>query len=181
MPNWIFNIMWVSGPPEDVDCFVAVASTPTDLTRAWSTPRMERHYLDGRRKVDARDLKSEILSFEHFLPTQRKKHRSLMAARRDTSWLPWRLEHWGTKWDANWPWFKRVYRTRARYEFHTAWDAPIYWVRTVSLQYPTLLFRMRIYAQYAQAHIAFRRGVFYRVIDGRLRRGKLQFYPRCFI
>jgi Ferredoxin-like domain in Api92-like protein len=77
------------------------------------------------------------LSFETITPTPQEFLKS--------GWYEWRIEHWGTKWDAE---FEdvgeplRIRRTRATYVFLTAWSPPIEWLRLASEAYPELIFRL---------------------------------------
>lgn len=77
------------------------------------------------------------LSFETIAPTPQELLKS--------GWYEWRIEHWGTKWDAEFEDIGeplRVRRTRATYVFLTAWGPPVEWLRRASEAYPELVFRL---------------------------------------
>jgi len=77
------------------------------------------------------------LSFEGIAPTPPE----LM----DEGWYEWRIEHWGTKWDADFYFgnaSSRITRRKATYVFYTAWGPPLEWLAYASKQHPTLNFRL---------------------------------------
>jgi hypothetical protein len=77
------------------------------------------------------------LSFETIAPTPQELLKS--------GWYEWRIEHWGTKWDAEFDDIGeplRIRRTRATYVFLTAWAPPIEWLGPASEAYPELIFRL---------------------------------------
>ena len=60
-------------------------------------------------------------------------------------WYEWRIEHWGTKWDAEFEDVTeplRVRRTRATYVFLTVFGPPVAWIERVGEVYPALIFRL---------------------------------------
>ena len=77
------------------------------------------------------------LSFETIAPTPAELLKQ--------GWYEWRIEHWGTKWDAEFEDVTeplRVRRTRATYVFLTAWGPPVEWLRPASEAFPELTFRL---------------------------------------
>ena len=60
-------------------------------------------------------------------------------------WYEWRIEHWGTKWDAEFEDVTeplRVRRTRATYVFLTVFGPPVAWIERASEAFPALIFRL---------------------------------------
>jgi Api92-like protein with ferredoxin domain len=77
------------------------------------------------------------LSFETIAPTP--------AELLNKGWYEWRIEHWGTKWDAEFEDVTeplRIRLTRATFVFLTAWTAPVEWLGLASKAYPELTFRL---------------------------------------
>lgn len=52
----------------------------------------------------------------------------------------WRIENWGTKWNATDPTLKRINDVKIIFEFDTAWDPSIPVTLTLSSMYPDLIF-----------------------------------------
>jgi hypothetical protein len=60
-------------------------------------------------------------------------------------WYEWRIENWGTKWDAEFEDVAeplRIRRTRATYVFVTEFGPPVAWIERASGAYPALTFRL---------------------------------------
>ena len=60
-------------------------------------------------------------------------------------WYEWRIEHWGTKWDAEFEDVTeplRVRRTRATYVFVTEFAPPVAWIERASEAFAALTFRL---------------------------------------
>ncbi|HEY7149910.1 MAG TPA: hypothetical protein VH420_10745 [Gaiellaceae bacterium] len=77
------------------------------------------------------------LSFETIAPTP--------AALLKEGWYEWRIEHWGTKWDAEFEDVTeplRVRRTRATYVFLTAFAPATAWIERAGEEFPALTFRL---------------------------------------
>jgi hypothetical protein len=77
------------------------------------------------------------LSFETLAPTPEELLKR--------GWYEWRIEHWGTKWDAEFEDVAeplQIRRTRATYVFLTAWSPPAEWLLPASEAYPELTFRL---------------------------------------
>jgi hypothetical protein len=77
------------------------------------------------------------LSFETIAPTPGNLLKE--------GWYEWRIEHWGTKWDAEFEDITEplsVRRTRATYVFVTEFAPPVAWIERASEAYPALIFRL---------------------------------------
>ena len=77
------------------------------------------------------------LSFETIAPTPEDLLKE--------GWYEWRIEHWGTKWDAEFEDVTeplRIRRTRATYVFLTAFAPPVAWIERASEAFPALTFRL---------------------------------------
>jgi len=87
--------------------------------------------------VDRVRTDEQPLSFESIAPTP--------ADLLKEGWYEWRIEHWGTKWDAEFEDVTeplRIRRTRATYVFLTVWRPPVAWIERASEAYPALTFRL---------------------------------------
>ena len=60
-----------------------------------------------------------------------------------TSWYGWRIQHWGTKWNAYDQTVKENTGSSAVLEFYTAWNAPAPVVEKLAEQNPGIVFRHR--------------------------------------
>ena len=146
MPNWIQNRLTINGPEPDIDRFVTSAGTKPEtkiekdnINRLLTVGRIKK----ATRKDD-REWRTEILWFENLVPIPTKFPTKYNKQKEDERAYNWRLDNWGTKWSAYDAYAKRIYRTRIRYEFDTAWNAPLTWVKAVAKQYPNLQFFLKV-------------------------------------
>ena len=96
--------------------------------------------------VERVETDEQPLSFETIAPTPEDLLKE--------GWYEWRLEHWGTKWDAEFEDVTeplRVRRTRATYVFLTTFSPPVTWIEHVSEAFPGLTVRL----EYAAADGSF--------------------------
>ena len=87
--------------------------------------------------VECVQTDEQPLSFEAIAPTPEDLLKE--------GWYEWRIEHWGTKWDAEFEDVTeplRVRRTRATYVFLTAFVPPVAWIERASEAFPALTFRL---------------------------------------
>lgn len=113
MPNWCHNKMVVMGPPEQVQAFVAKASTP-----------------------------ETALTFEAHVPMPPEEELEAYRSDFAGGWYIWSITNWGTKWDAKVfgrPEWEMV-DTGAALDFETAWSPPLPWLVECSRQEPALSF-----------------------------------------
>lgn len=131
MPNWCDNRMTVEGPPDDVRAFVECVKDRSDAEHI------------------------QPISFERLVPTPPcstddevakllgRNSAGDMNYQGMPDWYWWRVEHWGTKWDACDA--RLTYEegaTEAEYYYNTAWAPPEQWVRTVATMFPNLRFTL---------------------------------------
>ena len=81
----------------------------------------------------------ESISFEKALPTP-SEHIGDNAIKdgKMPDWYAWRVENWGTKWDA----YDTCEWEGNSIKFFTAWSPPIAWLREIALKYPELSFQL---------------------------------------
>jgi len=125
MPNWSQNVLTVTGPSAELREFkhAVRAAEPDSET--------------GRRAV---------LDFSRHLPMPPGllADNGDLAAGRLPDWYAWRLEHWGTKWNAIWPTLRGTLRSgELRYRFQTAWTPPVEWLQFVAAAHPDLAFELQ--------------------------------------
>jgi hypothetical protein len=87
--------------------------------------------------VERVETEEQPLSFETIAPTPSDLLKE--------GWYDWRIEHWGTKWDAEFEDVTeplRVRRTRATYVFLTMFGPPVAWIERAGEAYPALTFRL---------------------------------------
>ena len=87
--------------------------------------------------VDQVQTDEQPLSFESLAPTPPDLLKE--------GWYEWRLEQWGTKWDAEFEDVTeplRVRRTRATYVFLTTFAPPVAWIERVSEAFTGLTVRL---------------------------------------
>ena len=113
MPNWVLNLLQLHGAPGPLERFIEETAG-----------------------------EHEVLTFERHLPTPRDllpPHTPSppLTPGGDARWRDWRVQHWGTKWDAMFAVASLdVEHGIAEYRFHTAWSPPDAWLREVSRRHP---------------------------------------------
>ena len=113
MPNWVFNNLHVEGDPKLIAEFKARASKPENLISGGTFERP--------------------LSFSNFIsPSPEVDY--------EKDWWGWRIENWGTKWEAHDCELTDDDKNFLGYKFDTAWDCPRNFFELVTSQYPKLEF-----------------------------------------
>lgn len=152
MPNWCHNTLTVKGEQNALSVFVEAAKLRRDVA--------EKLYAETVFVGDTKPELSEFadrrqmeqpLSFESFLPIPR-----------GVDWYEWCIEHWSTKWDANFNGLVMAIGAEGMdlaasamgrgvtitpevvvYKFDTAWSPPLLVVVAMSEQHPELEFVLR--------------------------------------
>lgn len=163
MPNWCNNYLTVEGDPkqlaefkskslvkanhgsfEDYDfTFEGLFPTPHELLEETAPS----HYSGDENDTEA------IKAF-------RAKMKDLEYKYDYTNWYDWRVNYWGTKWDASESHIIDESDGHITVEFDTAWSPPEMWVRYVSTLFPDLKFRL----SFTEPGMGFA-GVFYKTKD----------------
>lgn len=139
MPNWCSNTLAVHGPADAVKKFIddnkGIEVGPTF------------GLADGEYIITA-------LSFERALPTPRNEDGTLVgdgidirsAEKLDNYWYSWRMNNWGTKWDAAEASLdiqdNEDGTSTAYYNFETAWSPPEAWLEEVAPNYTDLSIKL---------------------------------------
>jgi hypothetical protein len=125
MPNYCDNTLTVSGEPQVLREFKhAVRAVEVDP-------------YTGRRPV---------LDFDRLvpMPSELLENRAEVQPGCVPGWYSWRVENWGTKWNAQAPRLSGTLKSGdLRYRFLTAWTPPYEWLQTVAPTYPSLTFHLR--------------------------------------
>jgi hypothetical protein len=127
--GWAYNTLIVAGAPEELRAFKRAvrASKPDPKT--------------GRR---------EVLDFGRHrpMPSELLVEKGSSAAGGLPGWLAWRIENWGTKWNAVSPTVSGTpHSGELRYRFQTAWTPPVEWLQFVAGVYPALRFELSYRAE----------------------------------
>lgn len=141
MPNWCQNNLRVYGDSEQLSEFKRKALTlrtddgftTTELTFELLYPTPEELI---KRASPARQEDGE--SEEQF-STRIKRLKEEYGA---SDWYEWRIENWGTKWDADETLILEDSVDELYLCFNTAWAPPTEWLKKVSLKFPNLNFVM---------------------------------------
>lgn len=112
MPNWCDNVLVVTGPKRLRDKF-----------------RKEQARVEPSNEPGCKRDRADF-SFHQAAPVPP-----------DVDEYNWCCEHWGTKWDVNYP-EVCASPNGLTYTFATAWSPPDGWLKTVSEKYPKLLFTL---------------------------------------
>lgn len=116
MPNWVYNVMKVSGNAEELKNFRASAE-------------------DKKEKC--------LLSFERLNPTPPAFLEDEQGI--TPKWYAWRLANWGCKWDASDVEREEITHHKKQallYRFITPWSPPVEFLRTLGKLYPLLTFSL---------------------------------------
>jgi hypothetical protein len=115
MPNWTSNKLIVTGGKEEIKRF----------------------------KKQASGKETEFL-INNFIPMpeELKGTQSPPKVKGDPNWYDWRLKNWGVKWDVSDAYMEIDKADHLEYLFDTAWTTPLEALETISMQYPTLEFKI---------------------------------------
>lgn len=152
MPNWVANKLVVTGPEDDLRTFRLKAEGPNPvgervpLTYHAFIPypeeyaRIDRLFYEWGQLTGNRWVGIGSPEFQEFA----RKRGFDPAPERDgfnSGGYEWRIENWGTKWDATNP---EVAETEEGlvYRFLSPWSPPEPVILAMSSQHPSLLFRL---------------------------------------
>lgn len=127
MPNYANSTLWVTGKGSD-EFAKAVKDAEGNLSfgsiRPVPVPLMNDDWQNNK-EIAAKNLK------EHG----------------QTGWYDWRVENWGTKWEAIDPYDVDVEPEQYTVAFSTAWSPPEAWVKYASKTYPHLNFKIEFHEE----------------------------------
>lgn len=131
MPNWVHHRLIATGDPDEIERLRAINHVLGEQGRVsefsfWGL-------LPVPDEVEARGYDSG--------PTYGVKYsngkRLPSKPGQTLSGYEWRIEFWGTKWDASDVWVKAEY-DKLEYGFQTAWSTPMPWVKALAKEFPKL-------------------------------------------
>ena len=130
MPNWCWNHLEVSGDEIQLREFVEK-----------STINIER---DDEFSFNGTHPMPEDLNITKGTQTQDEKEQAMLNKARygHTDWYDWRLDEWGTKWDACESGIDHNDIDYFAVSFDTAWSPPIYWIKNILKDFPDLCFTL---------------------------------------
>lgn len=154
MPNWVSNLLHISGEQESVEVVVAQLSQP------YTTNFPETNYnqqTEEWEQVPSTQTHEAVLSFwniaqpsdlEAYYGGKEKKppkdatFAETLAVIQDNfansnDWYSWNVRNWGTKWEAEQPTIQEG-ANGVVYQFDTAWSPPLEAMLTLSQQHPSL-------------------------------------------
>lgn len=152
MPNWTSNTITVVGKPADLRAFLEAVKWEDELFdfhRLIPMPEILKHTGAGSRTIDGQDVTSwYVIDPEHPLPGEENVRAFTpeeLAVLKDIghdSWYSWRIQRWGTKWNAGSARIDRAGLEAGSIEiaFDTAWSAPLPLFYTMRALFPHLSF-----------------------------------------
>jgi hypothetical protein len=142
MPNWCANRLQVRGTREEVGRFARIAgNTPNGGVVEDAIVIAETH---GNGDAAVANAIIETNRSEHS-PFSFAGHVPEPEHKGNDEWYNWRLQHWGTKWDADSASLRLVDENgqwMAEIEFMTAWSPPDQWLAAAYEQHPELRFEL---------------------------------------
>jgi len=124
MPNWCSNTLQISGNKEQLEMFKqkSISKSAMDI---------DIFLMDG-----CIPMPEELAICEDITPEENAER---IAKYGYDNWYFWRLENWGSKWDAQEPYVEED-ENGLTINFDTAWSPPIPYIRQVARMFPDLIF-----------------------------------------
>lgn len=124
MPNWCSNTLVISGDIKELELF-----KQKSITR--SAKGLDIFLMDG-----LVTMPEELAICEDLTPEQKAERISKYGY---DNWYDWRLENWGSKWDAQEPSIQEN-EYDLTITFDTAWSPAIPYIKQVAKMFPKLVF-----------------------------------------
>lgn len=129
MPNWVTNVLAVSGDKDQIEALLAQVSAPfVRKTHTFDEDNRNLVWVDVQ-------VETEFSFWNIVRPSDLDDYYA------DSNWYDWNIKHWGTKWDVD----ATVERSSDDYvliRFDTAWSQPEEAIAALSEQYPSLTFSL---------------------------------------
>jgi hypothetical protein len=124
MPNWCSNTLQISGDKEQLEMFKQKSISKSAMD-------VDIFLMDG-----CIPMPQELAICEDLTPEQKAER---IAKYGYDNWYYWRLENWGSKWDAQEPYIIED-ENGLTIHFDTAWSPAIPYIKQVAIMYPNLIF-----------------------------------------
>ncbi len=143
MPNWCENKLDISGNKIDIQKFKESTLVKTEkgdelhftMNLLYPTPpELLEQPAPNMWRGEETDTEGK-LEFE-------KKIEELKQKYGHTDWYDWRVDKWGTKWDAASTYILDDEDEFLSIEYNTAWSPNMEWVKTIAKQFPELTFTL---------------------------------------
>lgn len=143
MPNWCENKLDVSGNKIDIQKFKELSLVKDDIGDGLhftmnllypTPPELLEQTSPNMWRGEETDTEGK-LEFE-------KKIEELKQKYGHTDWYDWRVDKWGTKWDAASTYILDDEDEFLSIEYNTAWSPNMEWVKTIAKQFPELKFTL---------------------------------------
>lgn len=145
MPNLCNNRLVINGEKKDIRAFKKRArgeGTVLSFNSFVPMPEELDQISTGYRTIDGklyelwRGPEAEPVGLE------KKEIAQLVKKYGASNWYDWRLDNWGTKWDAGYAKLRDKSENHLDYRFDTAWSPPLEWQKRVAAHYRQLRLSM---------------------------------------
>jgi hypothetical protein len=124
MPNWCSNTLQISGNKEQLEMFKQKSISKSAMD-------VDIFLMDG-----CIPMPEELAICEDITPEENAER---IAKYGYDNWYYWRLENWGSKWDAQEPYIEED-ENGLTINFDTAWSPAIPYIKQVAIMFPDLIF-----------------------------------------
>jgi len=124
MPNWCSNTLQISGDKEQLEMFKQKSISKSAMD-------VDIFLMDG-----CIPMPEELAICEDITPEENAER---IAKYGYDNWYFWRLENWGSKWDAQEPYIEED-ENGLTINFDTAWSPAIPYIKQVAKMFPDLIF-----------------------------------------
>lgn len=143
MPNWCYNSLCVSGNKEILADFVSKTIVPQDMSNEVDYDERHRFTFNILHPLP-KALEGETSPLRRLDGEDDAQYKERMSENirlyGAEDWYKWRIDNWGTKWDARDTWVEKLDDQNLNVRFSTAWSPPIDWFEKIIPMYPQLNF-----------------------------------------
>lgn len=145
MPNWCYNTLCVTGNEEMLADFVSKTIIPSNMSSETEYSEEHRftfnilHPLPKALEGTTSPLRKLDEETEEEYDQRIADNKRLYGAE---DWYHWRLDNWGTKWDASDTNVEILDSKCLQVKFNTAWSPPMEWYQKIFEMYQDLRFEV---------------------------------------